>query len=420
MYFVWFIKKSNLSKLYELDYYKNNLSNLLQNWVKVIYFFYDNIGINVTKEKIKTIDSLWFKIIWYTNIEDIIKELKQLDWYCFINTFEESQIEMVSKLKLAVWQKSTINHEIFLNKFIQRNVIWSKYPETITKYDVIKDIEDIHNINLEYPIIVKPIWWVQSSWTSKVYNIEQMEKDINNIYDNVLSKLEKKWLNKQEIILEEYIDWKMYSIDYFIDENQNIIKTSAIKVWLGVDYWVDDFSNIVFILSNKAQKEVDDDKLDKFIKKTVDAWKFINTFMHHEFKINSKWKYKTIETNWRIWWYRLEMYQQWNNINLLSYPFLENKEIDIKIKNNIATFLIYPKKTSIFLWYNESLFDDIKNLKSFFRLNEWNTKIWEKIWLTRDGFSTLWTIVIKNKSDKQFEQDLEFINKNYFHIIKTK
>ncbi len=420
MNFIGFVEKSRLSSLYKLEYYRNNLNNLKKNWINVLYFFYDDKKIEIDTEVRKNLDDIWFEIIWYQNIEDIMIKLKDIKWIYFINTFQENQIKMVSELKLATWQKSTINYDIFLNKFIQRDTIGSKYPETITKYAIIKNIEEINNINLEYPIIVKPIGWLQSSGTMKVNNIKEMEDAITNIYDNVLIKLQKKWLNESDIILEEYIDGDMYTIDYFVDENQNITRPSPIKIGLWTDYGINDFSNIVRILSNEIQTEIDSDKLNIFIKKTVEAWWFKNTFIHHEFKINSKWEYKTIETNGRIWGYRVEMYEKGNNTNILNYPFIKKWEklVTQKINNNIATFVLYPDKNCLFLWYNEALLDKIINLESFFRLNKWSTEIWTKIGLTRDWFSKIWTIVLKNDSDKQFQKDMEFINKNYFDIIK--
>lgn len=422
MYFIWFVDKNRLSSLYKLEYYKNNLNDLKNNWINVIYFFYDDNTITIDSNTKTTIDNIWFEIVWYKKIEDIISKLKELKWNCFINTFQENQIKMVSELKLEIWQKSTINHQIFLNKFIQRDIIWNKYPETITKYDIIRNKEDINGITLEYPIIVKPIGGLQSSGTIRANNIEEAKKAITNIYDNVLVKLHNKGLNERDIILEEYIDGEMYTVDYFVDENQNITRTSPIKIGLWIDYGIQDFSNIVRILSNETQKEVDNCKLDIFIKKTVEAGRFKNTFIHHEFKINAKGEYKTIETNWRIGWYRLEMYEKWSNTNILSYPFMKTEDtIETQdIRYNMATFVLYPKSNCLFLGYNERLVAEITQLKSFFRINKWSIKLWTEIGLTRDWFGKVWTIVLKNDSDSQFKKDLKFINERYFDILRTK
>ena len=73
-------------------------------------------------------------------------------------------------------QKTTSNPEIFLNKYIQRETIWKKYPETIVQYKQfsIKESMDLTEKDFPpFPCIIKPIKWVQSSGVCKIENYEQ-------------------------------------------------------------------------------------------------------------------------------------------------------------------------------------------------------------------------------------------------------
>ena len=261
MHFIGFIDKNRLSKLYTLKYYKNCLNDLIWNWINVLYFFYDDKEIDINKQTRKKLDDIWIKILWYKDYKDIINYLKKIKWLLFINTFQENQILMTSKLKSDLWQKVTENYELFLNKFLQRDILGSKYPETITGYKIVKKSKNLENIKLKYPIIVKPVWWIQSSWTFKVSNNLELKNAVNNIYNNVLPKLRNKWLLESDIILEEYIDGDMYTIDYFVDEDQNITRPSPVKILLWTDYGINDFSNIVRILSNQVQNKINNNKL---------------------------------------------------------------------------------------------------------------------------------------------------------------
>jgi phosphoribosylamine-glycine ligase len=47
-----------------------------------------------------------------------------------------------------------------------------------------------------------------------------------------LKMLENKRLKNQSIIIEEFIDGKMYTIDYYVDEEQNISLSQPISIKL--------------------------------------------------------------------------------------------------------------------------------------------------------------------------------------------
>ncbi len=419
MYLVWFYSKKNLYKLNKFEYYKNSFFDLQKKWINVIYFYKEDKDIYLDQVIIENINNMWIKIIPFHNELEIVDNLSKLDWKIFINTFEEQEIRLVNQIRLNLNQKTTDNPEIFLNKYLQRSIIWQKYPETTIDYRLLS-VDELINLPRDdikrYPYIMKPTWGIQSSGVSKIDNYEDYKNWIEYTLHSI-NKLKEKKLADQKILLEEFIDGEMYTIDYYVDEKQKIYSSMPVMVKLWTDYWINDFCNIVRIISNDVENSVDEKKLNEFIKKTVDAGNIKNTFVHHEFKINSKWEYKTIETNWRIWWFRLDMYQLWYETNLLSLPFLNDIKSH-KLEYNIAVFALYPKKRAIFNWYNENIVEEIKLLGSFYRINKWEKKIWEEIWLTRDGYSKTWSIILKNNNYEQFKKDFDFIEKIYFEIMK--
>lgn len=421
MHLIWFYSKKNIYKLNKFEYYKICFSDLKNKWINIVYFYEEDNNIILDEILINKINKIWVDIIPFYQEAEVINYLLQLKWKIFINTFEEQEIRLVNRIRTNLNQVITKNPEIFLNKYLQRSIIWWVYPETVINYKLLS-AEDAKIIKktelLKLPFIIKPTWWVQSSWVLKINNYNDYQKSLNYTL-NALEKLKDKKLTDQKILLEEFIDGDMYTIDYYVDEKQKIIKTKAILVKLGFDYWVKDFSNIVRIISKDVENSVDENKLNDFIKKTVIAGDIKNTFIHHEFKINSKWEFKTIETNWRIGWYRLEMYQIWYDINLWDLPFSSTKLL-YELKNNIAVFALYPKKDWIFNWFNDKILAEIEWLKSFYRTNKWIKKIWDNIGLTKNWYGKVWSIVIFNKNYKQFKKDLEFIENVYFEILKLK
>lgn len=421
MYLVWFYSKKNLFKLNKFDYYKKSFGDLWKLGIKIIYFYKEDSSFLLEQEIIDWIKKIGVDLLSFIDESEIIKHLKSLKGEIFINTFEEQEIEFTNKIKKSIWQKTTKDPIIFLNKYLQRNIIWKAFPETTVQFKKIS-IEESEKIWEDsfppMPCIVKPIWWVQSSWVSKINNYSEYKKALE-IIKGSFEKLEKKRIKNEAILLEEFIDGKMYTIDYYVSQNQDIKISKPILIKLWIDYGINDFCNISRFISNEVENEVNEQKLYDFIKKTVIWGDFRNTFVHHEFKITSKWEFKTIETNWRIWWFRIDMYQVWYNTNLLRFPF-EKKNTNIVLQKNVAMFALYPKEKSIFYWYNEKIIKEIESLKSFHRINRGIKEIWTEMGLTQNWYGKVWSIELANIDNKEFNKDVAFLESIYFDIIKAK
>lgn len=421
MNLIGFYSKNNLYKLTKFDYYQKSFAELKKIWVKIIYFYEEDKKININQNIFDVIKKMWVTVKSFNKEKEIIDYVKKLSWKIFINTFEEQEIRFVNKIRKSIHQKITDDPEIFLNKYLQREIIGKVYPETTVRFKK-KSLEQAKKTKKadlpQTPFIIKPTGGVQSSGVCKI-NTYKEYKDWLKTIEDAFKKLAQKKLLNQEILHEEFIDGKMYTIDYYVDEDQNIVLSKPVFISLGIDHGIKDFCNISRIISTEIEKEINSKKLEEFLKKTIIWWGIKNTFVHHEFKINSKWEYKTIETNWRIWWYRLDMYQLWYNIDLLTFPFKKTKNKN-RLKNNIAAFALYPKKEGIFNGFNEPLIKKIEQLKSFFRINRLETTIGEKVWLTKDWYGKIWSIVLSNKNLDVFIKDVDFIKKNYFNLIKLK
>lgn len=420
MYLIGFYSKTNLSKLNKFNYYKKSFKKLIDEWIKIIYFYQKDDLFILKQEVIDWIKNMWVSIIEFQKDEEIFYYLQKLSGKLYINTFEEQEIQFTNKIKKILWQATTVNPDIFLNKYLQRKIIGEKYPESIVQYKKVS-IEEIEKlVDLPpFPFIIKPTWWIQSSWVCKIDNHEEYINALPKTL-NAINKLKNKKLINQEILIEEFIDWKMYTVDYYVDEKQNITIAPPVYIKLWIDYKINDFCNISRFISNEIEEQVNKEELNSFIKKTVLWWEIKNTFVHHEFKINSKWIYKTIEINWRIWWYRLGMYQLGYDIDLLSFPFIKEKK-SYTLKNNVAEFALYPREESIFNGYNEDIINKIQSLKSFNRINKWELiTIWTKIWLTQNGYIKLWWIELVNNNYDEFKKDVEYLEMIYFDILKLK
>jgi len=376
---------------------KNFLEKYINNWV-LVYNYYDN-------------DDLRKKIIKINKDYNILH----------ITTTSEFLINTKNNLLKLIWKKKSINSKIFRDKYIQRDLLqtsnfnlWIKF----LKLDINELDFDLIKEKIWLPFILKPTNWVQSAGVIKIENRENFD-DYMNHYKIFYKNCSKRGFKSDLILAEEYIDWELYSIDYFVSENQDLLISKPVKVKLAIDLWINDYFNLSRIVTNELEEKFKDKNLEKFVRDTIKATWIKTTFVHHEFKINSAWELKTIELNWRIWGWRLEImnFSYW--INIYEYIF-ESWNENINFIENVAAVNVYSPERWILEWYNKELFSEIEKRKSIYNIRIHNNCIWKEVWLTKDWFTSLATIKIKNKNIEEFNKDLKYVEDNYKNLLILK
>ena len=265
------------------------------------------------------------------------------------------------------------------------------------------------------PFILKPTNGVQSSWVAKIHNKNEFV-DYKENFKNLAKKSLEKWIESDILIAEEFIDGVLYSIDYFVWADWIIRLSEPIKEKLWVDIWVDDY----FVLSRITTRDTQDTfryiNLEKFVSDSVEAMKIKNSFVHHEFKINSKWELKTIEVNGRIGWWRHELMYRAFGINFFRF-IIDEKQVFPKIQQNVIWINILATRPWILRWFNENLLNQIKKLPSVYEIIKSESEINNEVWLTKDWFSRLGTIKLANKDLAILKSDYDFIEKNYKKLL---
>ena len=368
----------------------------------------------IKKNKITELISLWINMIEYIDEKDLIKKINNLEQKnieFYVNTYTENLIIVSNKIKKIFWQKTTNFPILFRDKKLQRELLL-KYNKDITVNYFEREIINLNfneiKKNIWIPFILKPKDWIQSSGVLKIENENELRNYINNTENNI-------------ILVEEFIDWEFFNINYYVDEEQNFFLANPIREIVAIEYWIKDFFSPVRIISEDTLEKALNYNIERFIKESIIACWIKNTFVHQEFKITSKNKIKNIELNGRIGWFRMEMYNLWYWINLLDLMFDKKSKFWINIKNNFAWFTLYPEKTGILESYNYELLEKIKKLKSFYSLDIYPSFFeWNKIWLTKDWFKKVWKIRLENSNYKQFKKDYDFIEENYKKLLTIK
>ena len=385
----------------------------------VIFYKWDVIKFDCL---IKKLEKFHILLKNYSNKEDLKEQVIEL-WkeyeIVFIDTPLELLVNTVNEVKLALDRPMSDNPDIFRDKFLQRELIQEHNPDLWIKFikwtpeDLdIKEIED----KVWYPFIIKPVDGVQSSWVAKILNKKDFDKYIET-YKDFHDRLKSRWVDSKELIVEEFINWKLYSIDYFVSWEWDIRVSKPVKVRLGIDVKVDDYCNIARIATEKTESEFKGKRLKTFINWTIKATWIRNTFVHHEFKINSKWELKTIELNGRIGWWRMELLKRAYDFNL--YELLLNPEAKPgTLKESNIAVNIYATRRWILTWFNEKILNKISARETVFDIKREDSAIWKEIWLTKDWFIKVWVIKLKSKDYSILAKDFNYIKSKYTDLLE--
>ncbi|MDD2907046.1 MAG: ATP-grasp domain-containing protein [Candidatus Gracilibacteria bacterium] len=408
----------NISRGYKiLSYYDFAYNDLYKNYNIETYLFFDK-----TKSKNKDMQLLHnyaYKIFFYDSKLDLLNQLKKInrEEIYYINTFDELLVLLLNEVKLELGFQVSKHYKAFRDKNLQREILSKTYPETTVKsfeVDLLSgDIDSFYN-KINFPYIIKPASGIQSSGVEIVNSKIDLETYIKNNVEldkNMLSR----GINNSKYLIEEFIDGEMYTVNYFVNSIGEVFYSPIVKVNSTRKLGINDFSNYVRINGSIIDNEIESDIVKIFIEKHIKAFDIKNTFIHHEFKLNSGGILKTIELNARIGGYRLEMIQELYGFNLLTMPIGKTLVHNVEFSN--AVFVFYPEMKGIFKGFNSELLNKFKSLNSYNHIRLSNNYIGNEIGLTKDGFSSIAALRIINKDLEQFKNDYEFIEKNYKNLI---
>ena len=413
----------HISESYQQDsfsqIYKSAFKDLYRkNQIKTFLYYIYKTNEEIVEEKD------WIRYIGKKNEKEMKQSIIQISSefeIIFINTFSEKYIDFVHSVKKELWHPYTKTYKLFRDKSLQRELLEKYDPKLTIQYKKIKGEKEELGVIVEslwYPFIIKPVSWIQSAGVSIIENESDYVTYLKN--ESLLQRnFENRGYNTSQLIVEEYIDGSMYSIDYFVNAQWKIIYSPPVQVKIGKDIGINDFMNYVRTFSQNQSHYPSEQELHSYFWDCVNALGLCNTFIHHEFKYTSKWKLKTIEVNGRIGWYRLEMIQESFNFNWLSV--ITSRKFTPIIKYNFSIFLIYAPRRGIFEKFEEKYIESIKKLPSLYRYKILEDFVGKEIGLTKDGFTKVAIIKIKHSNLLQFEKDFFFLEENYkdFLVLKN-
>lgn len=294
-------------------------------------------------------------------------------------------------------------------------------PKFLVVHDASQETLDKIEKKVGFPLMIKPAGLAASLLVTLCYHREELEANLKNTVRKInrIYK-ERKGRGEPQILVEEFMDGAMFSIDTYVNQRGVTYHTPLVHVKTGRTVGFEDFfgyMRITPVILKPHKIEAARDTADK----AVEALNLRSTTCHIELmKTEDGWK--VIELGPRIGGFRHEMYE-------LSYGF-DHSLNDILIR--IPRKPIVSKKTrgftSVMQFYakkkgklaNINGVNKVRKLESFKRI-EIIKKHGDMCNFARNGDSPVFTIVLFNKNRSRLLADIRRLEQSVkINIIPSK
>jgi len=318
--------------------------------------------------------------------------------------------------------KKTIPHVPYVNSPTELSLEWTTdkirmrqllrgYDKTIApKFLVVHDAsqETLNMIEkrVGFPLIIKPAGLAASLLVSLCYHQEELETNLKNTVRKINRIYKKKrGRGEPQILVEEFMEGTMYSIDSYVNQRGVVYHTPLVHVRTGRSIGFEDFFGYMRI-TPVALKPHKVEAAKNTAEKAIEALNLRSTSVHIELmKTEDGWK--IIELGPRIGGFRHEMYE-------LSYG-LDHSANDILIRIPKKPKLIKKIRgfTAVLQFYShqkgrlKSLegVNRVRKLESFSRI-EIKKKIGDMCNFASNGDDPVFDIVLFNKDRSKLLADI--------------
>lgn len=301
------------------------------------------------------------------------------------------------------------------NKLMMRRKFRRNFPEISPNYTPVYGAaqEDVNKIRkrVGFPCIVKPASLTASRHVSLCYHEEELQSTLKKIFRSLRASYKKHGvLVEPEVIVEQYMEGEMYSIDGYVDSMGKLTNLPAVHVKTAQNIGVDDFYGYRFLTPWKLS-DPEKEKANDVAKKAVKSLGLRAVVVHMEF-IKQEESWKILEVDARMGGHRDSMYRKSfaipHGMNDLLTRMGEKPVIRKKLKQYAAAFNIFANKTGV-----------IKSIKGLKKVRELESltelimvkKVGDRAGLSKNGFKKVLDIHMANKSKEKLLADMRRMEK---------
>ncbi len=279
-------------------------------------------------------------------------------------------------------------------------------PKFTVVHDASKETRDRIERTVGFPLMIKPSGLAASLLVTLCYHQEELEANLKNTVQKInrIYK-ERKGRGEPQILVEEFMEGVMYSIDAYVNQRGVIYYTPLVHVKTGRTVGYEDFFGYMRITPvNLKPHKIEDAK--HAAQKAIEALGMRSTTCHIELmKTEDGWK--VIELGPRVGGFRHEMYQLSygfdHSLNDILIRIPKKPIIGKKVKGFTSVMQFYARKkgklTSI------DGINKVRKLESFKRIDVIKKK-GDMCDFARNGDSPVFTIVLFNKNRSRLLADI--------------
>lgn len=333
--------------------------------------------------------------------------------------------KIIPYLPENVLVSSTRSLEIATNKRMMRQAFTAKYPEITPKFEKVIDASDdtVQKIlrNLELPVIVKPASLASSILIQKCNDSNEIVSALGKIFASLRAIYQKEGRHEPpEIIVEEFLVGRFFSIDVYVLEKGNVFYTPIVEYTPAESLGIDDFFLYKRWLPTDLSPQ-DEEGAQIAAKKSIDAAGLSYTSAHVELvKTTRGWK--IIEIGPRIGRFRNTMYSAGYDFDhgyndLLIHLGYEPTVAQKKPVAFVAAYSIYPE--------SEGVLEKLEGIDEFVERNEGKIRycsidheaIGRVVAYAKNGGHALAEIVFVCQSKQDYDATCTWLEKNVKAVI---
>jgi biotin carboxylase len=295
------------------------------------------------------------------------------------------------------------------SKLQQRKVFEESFPEITPKFKKIKTFHGAYTFVRKYgfPVIVKPSALSQSQLVNVCHNLEELIQKVSYVLDHIGEVYKQNRMHKTpQVIIEEYIAGKQYSVDSYVDENGGIVHTPICTQTIGYDAGHDNFETLYSTYTTGLSKE-HEEIIFETVSKAIRAIGIKGNPTHTEVRISSDGVCKVVELNLRPGGYRSAMlkhaYSFDHVANVIKTYIGQPVEVTTGIQNHVSC--------SQFWSQHEGKLIEVKGIE---KLKELSSYVSMRIAVHPGdltgpadyGYQRAMHVILSNPSKEQLEADI--------------
>jgi biotin carboxylase len=271
---------------------------------------------------------------------------------------------------------------------------------------------------IKFPLIIKPANLVMSMLVTKCYHEEELEKDLKK----VLRKAKKVYAENgrkgtPQILVEEFIEGEMYSVDAYVTARGKIYFLPLVHVTTGKQIGRDDFYSYKALTPTTLRKPAVENA-EAVAKTALKALGLRSSTAHIELmKTDAGWK--VVEIGPRIGGFRHDLYRLAFGVdhgaNDIRIRIPEKPVISKKRLGHACAMKFYPEK--------EGVLTQLKGIKKIHQIKsvkkvKQNKKVGDKCLFAKHGGVSVVNVILFNKERSKLLADMRRIEKSLTIVTK--